>query len=84
VVERWRNSPGGRALEFGIGTGRIALRSRRGACGSPASTTPTPCWLGYAQTGAGDIEIAVGDFAGTRVEGVFSLVYWSSTRSPTS
>lgn len=42
----------------------------------PASTTPTRCWLGLrAKPGAERIEVATGDFAGTRVAGEFALVF---------
>ena len=67
---------GGRALEFGIGTGRIALPlAERGVRVAGIDDSDAMLARLRAKPGAGDIEIAVGDFAGTRVEGVFSLVY---------
>src|SRR5512133_1119765 len=66
----------GSALELGIGTGRVALPlSERGVrvCGIDLSEAmvarlrETP--------GAERIEVAIGDFASTRVDGAFSLAY---------
>ena len=66
----------GRALEFGIGTGRIALPlAARGVtvCGIELSDAMTARLR--AKPGADAIEVTVGDFATTRVDGTFSLVY---------
>jgi len=66
----------GPALEFGIGTGRIALplaargMTVRGIELSEAMTAQL-----RAKPGADAIEVTVGDFATTRVDGTFSLVY---------
>jgi SAM-dependent methyltransferase len=66
----------GAALELGIGTGRIALPlSGRGVrvCGIDLSP-PMVAQL-RAKPGAEDIDVTIGDFATTRVEGTFSLAY---------
>jgi len=66
----------GPALEFGIGTGRIALplaargMTVRGIELSEAMTAQL-----RAKPGADAIEVTVGDFATTRVDGTFSVVY---------
>jgi SAM-dependent methyltransferase len=66
----------GAALEFGVGTGRIALplHSRgvrvRGIDLSPAMVAQL-----RAKPGADDVPVVVGDFATTRVEGSYTLVY---------
>jgi SAM-dependent methyltransferase len=67
---------GGPVLELGIGTGRLALPlSNRGlrVCGielSPAMVAQL-----RAQLGSKAIEVTIGDFATTKVEGAFRLVY---------
>jgi SAM-dependent methyltransferase len=66
----------GAALEFGIGTGRIALPlAERGVrvCGIDLSPAMVERLL--AKPGAGDIDVAIGDFATTRVDGTFRLAY---------
>jgi SAM-dependent methyltransferase len=66
----------GRALEFGIGTGRIALPLA--ARGVPvAGIDSSEAMLSRLRTkpGAEAIHSVNGDFAETRVEGEFSLVY---------
>jgi SAM-dependent methyltransferase len=66
----------GAALELGIGTGRIALPlSRRGVRvhGIDLSEAMVEKLLG--KPGAEEIGVTIGDFASTRVDGVFSLVY---------
>ena len=66
----------GGALEFGIGTGRIALPLAE--CGVRVagidSSEPMVARL-RAKAGADRIEVAIGDFASTRLDGEFSLVY---------
>jgi len=67
---------GGPVLELGIGTGRLALPlSNRGlrVCGIDLS----PAMIGElrAKPRSKAIEVTVGDFATTRVEGLFRLVY---------
>ncbi|MEA2550363.1 MAG: hypothetical protein QOE25_132 [Actinomycetota bacterium] len=66
----------GRALELGVGTGRIAL---------PLAARGVPVYgieLSKAMTarlrtkpGGADIDVTIGDFAVTKVEGTFSLAY---------
>ncbi|BEP14934.1 class I SAM-dependent methyltransferase [Acidothermaceae bacterium B102] len=66
----------GAALELGIGTGRVALPlSQRGVrvCGIDLSTAMVARMR--AKPGGEVIEVAIGDFAETRVEGTFSLAY---------
>ena len=66
----------GEALEFGIGTGRIAIPLA--ARGVPVrgidSSEEMVARLHAKPEGAG-IDVAIGDFARTRVDGEFSLVY---------
>jgi Methyltransferase domain len=66
----------GPALEFGIGTGRIALPlAERGVrVHGIDSSEPMVARL-RAKRGGQDIDVAIGDFATTRVDGDFSLVY---------
>ena len=67
---------GGRALEFAIGTGRIALPLA--ARGVPVAgidlSRPMVARL-RAKPGAESIEVAIGDYSTTAVDGEFSLVY---------
>ncbi len=66
----------GRALEFGLGTGRIALPlARRGVPvhGIDLSIAMIDCFS--KKPGASGIGVTIGDFATTVVEGAFSLVY---------
>jgi SAM-dependent methyltransferase len=66
----------GPALEFGIGTGRIAFPlSRRGVrvCGIELSAAMAAQLQPHQQ--ASDIEVTIGDFATTTVDGRFRLVY---------
>jgi SAM-dependent methyltransferase len=66
----------GGALEFGIGTGRLALPlAERGVRVAGIDNSEAMLTRLRAKPGAGAIEVALGDFASTRVEGVFSLVY---------
>ncbi len=66
----------GAALELGIGTGRIALPLRqRGVRVSGIDLSPDMVARLRAKPGAEDIEVAIGDYAFTRVEGRFSLAY---------
>jgi SAM-dependent methyltransferase len=67
---------GGPALEFGIGTGRIALPlAARGVpvCGVDLSEAMVARLR--MKPGGDTILVAIGDYATTRVEGTFSLVY---------
>jgi len=66
----------GPALEFGVGTGRIALPlSRRGVRGHGIELSPAMAARLRAQPGGGDIGVTVGDFATGTAGGRFALVY---------
>jgi len=66
----------GAALELGIGTGRIALPLReRGVRVCGIDLSPAMVERLRAKPGADDIGVTIGDFATTRVEGTFRLVY---------
>jgi hypothetical protein len=66
----------GPALEFGIGTGRIALPlSRRGVGVHGIELSPAMAEQLQAKQEAAAIGVSIGDFATTRVDGEFSLVY---------
>jgi ubiquinone/menaquinone biosynthesis C-methylase UbiE len=66
----------GAALEFGIGTGRVALPLS--ASGVPVhgidNSEPMLRQL-QSKPGSEQIEVTLGDFAETRLSGAFSLVY---------
>ena len=67
---------GGRALELGVGTGRIALPlSRRGVQVHGIELSRAMVARLRAKPGGDAIEVAIGDFATTTVEGTFSLAY---------
>jgi SAM-dependent methyltransferase len=66
----------GRALEFAIGTGRIALPlAERGVPVAGIDNSEAMVARLRAKPGGKDLEVAIGDFATTRVAGEFSLVY---------
>jgi len=66
----------GAALELGIGTGRIALPlSERGVRVVGIDLSESMVAKLREKPGAERIEVAIGDFATTRVEGTFSLAY---------
>jgi SAM-dependent methyltransferase len=66
----------GAALELGIGTGRIALPlARRGIRVAGIDLSQAMVARLRAKPGAESIEVAMGDFATTTVEGAFSVVY---------
>jgi SAM-dependent methyltransferase len=66
----------GAALELGIGTGRIALPlARRGVPVHGIDLSEAMVARLRAKPGAGDVGVTVGDFATTRVDGTFRLVY---------
>jgi SAM-dependent methyltransferase len=68
--------PGGRALEFAIGTGRVALPlAARGVEVHGIDMSRAMVARMRARPGGADIPVTIGDFATTRVEGTFSLVY---------
>lgn len=65
----------GPVLEFGIGTGRLALPlAGRGLAVSGIDGSPQMVDALRSKPGGADIPVAVGDFAATRVEGSFALV----------
>ena len=67
---------GGRALELGIGTGRIALPlARRGVLVHGIDLSRAMVARLRAKPGGEAIPVAIGDFATTRVDGTFSLAY---------
>lgn len=66
----------GRALELGMGTGRIALPlSRQGVRVHGIELSPAMVARLQAQPGADKIGITIGDFATTTVGGAFRLAY---------
>ena len=67
---------GGRALEFGIGTGRIALPlAKRGVPVHGIDMSEAMVARLQAKPGADAIGVTIGDFATTTVDGSFSLAY---------
>jgi SAM-dependent methyltransferase len=67
---------GGRALELGIGTGRIALPlARRGIPVHGIDLSRAMVARLRAKPGGEAIGITIGDFAATRAEGMFSVAY---------
>jgi SAM-dependent methyltransferase len=67
---------GGRALELGIGTGRIALPlSQRGIRVHGIDLSQAMVARLRAKPGGEDIGVTIGDFATTRVDGTFSVAY---------
>jgi SAM-dependent methyltransferase len=80
-------SGGGRALEFAIGTGRIALPlAARGLEVHGIELSPHMVDQLRAKEGAEAIEVAVGDMASTRVPGSFALVFlvWNGIMNVTT
>lgn len=66
----------GRALELGVGTGRIALPlARRGVPVHGIDLSRAMLHRCRAKLAGEPIELTVGDFARTRVEGSFSVAY---------
>jgi SAM-dependent methyltransferase len=69
-------SPRGRAVELGIGTGRVALAlSARGLEVHGVEISERMVEQLWAKPGRGDLEVVVGDFADVPVSGQFDLVY---------
>ena len=67
---------GGRALELGIGTGRIALPlAERGVPVHGIELSNAMVARLRAKPGGDDIGVTIGDFATTTVEGTFSVAY---------
>jgi SAM-dependent methyltransferase len=77
VVETLADLAGqGRALEFGIGTGRIALPlAARGVRVQGIDVSEAMVARLRDKPGGNEIDVTMGDFATTRVDGEFSLVY---------
>jgi SAM-dependent methyltransferase len=66
----------GGALEFGVGTGRIALLlSRRGVRVHGIDLSPAMVAQLQANPGTDDVAVTIGDFATTTVGGRFRVVY---------
>jgi SAM-dependent methyltransferase len=66
----------GRALELGVGTGRIALPlAARGVPVHGIDMSRAMVRRLHAKPGGESVEVTIGDFATTRVDGPFSLVY---------
>ena len=66
----------GHALEFAIGTGRIALPlARKGVAVDGIELSRAMVERLRAKEGGAEIKVAIGDMATTRVAGQFSLVY---------
>jgi len=66
----------GRALELGIGTGRIALPlARRGVSVHGIDLSKAMVARLRAKRDAEDVGVTIGDFATTTVDGSFSLAY---------
>ena len=66
----------GRALELGIGTGRIALPlARRGVPVHGIDMSRAMVARPRAKPGGDAIPVTIGDFATTRVDGTFSFAY---------
>jgi hypothetical protein len=67
---------GGAALEFGVGTGRLAVPlSRRGVHVHGIDLSPEMVARLQAKPGANDVGVTIGDFATTRVDGTFRVAY---------
>jgi Dimethyladenosine transferase (rRNA methylation) len=70
------NVGNGRALELGIGTGRIALPlARRGVPVHGIELSKAMVAKLRAKPGGEDLGVTIGDFATTTVDGAFSLAY---------
>ncbi|MCU1378758.1 MAG: Methyltransferase [Acidimicrobiales bacterium] len=66
----------GGALELGVGTGRVALPlSRRGVRVHGIDLSRAMVERLREKPGADDIDVTIGDFATTRVDGTFRLAY---------
>ena len=67
---------GGRALEFGVGTGRIALPlAGRGVAVAGIELSNAMVTRLRAKPGGEAVPVTIGDIAAARAEGTFSLVY---------
>jgi SAM-dependent methyltransferase len=77
----------GPVLEFGIGTGRVALPlAERGLRVAGIDLSPDMVAQLRAKPGADAIDVTVGDFSQTAVDGTFSLVYvvWNTINNLTT
>jgi Methyltransferase domain len=71
-----RFAGGGDALEFAVGTGRIALPlAERGVRVVGIDNSEAMVSRLRAKPGGAHVDVAIGDFATTRVDGEFSVVY---------
>lgn len=69
-------APGGRALEFAVGTGRVALPlGERGVTVSGIDYSPAMVHVLRGKPGGDRVEVVIGDMASETVPGVFDLVY---------
>lgn len=69
-------SGGGKVLEFASGTGRVALPlSERGYSVSGVDISAAMTDRLKAKPGGENVDVTIGDFSSTRVEGEFSLVF---------
>jgi SAM-dependent methyltransferase len=78
---------GGRALEFAVGTGRIALPlSARGVSVHGIELSPHMVEQLRGKPGSEAVAVTLGDMATTRVAGTFSLVYlvWNTITNVTT
>ena len=67
---------GGRALEFGVGTGRVALPLRdRGVAVEGIELSEPMVEQFLTKPGGQDVPVTIGDMCTTRVPGTFTLVY---------
>jgi SAM-dependent methyltransferase len=68
--------PGGRALELGVGTGRVALPlAARGVAVHGIDASQAMVAKLRAKPGGADLSVTIGDFAEVPVDGEFDLVY---------
>jgi SAM-dependent methyltransferase len=67
---------GGRALELGIGTGRIAIPLHQaGVAVSGIDASPAMVTRLHSKAGGQDIPVTIGDFSDLAVEGSYTLIY---------
>jgi SAM-dependent methyltransferase len=67
---------GGAALELGIGTGRIALPlAQRGVRVAGIDLSEAMVERLRAKPGGDELDVTIGDFATTRIDGTFALAY---------
>jgi SAM-dependent methyltransferase len=67
---------GGRVLELGVGTGRIAIPlARRGLAVHGIELSPAMVEQLQAEPGSAEVTVTIGDFSTARVDGTFGLAY---------